>query len=305
MTDPTSAGAGPYDGVAVAFLTRHGKQGQVRGPLERALGCRIVHTDAHDTDLLGAFTGEVAREGTALDAARRKATIAMDLLGLEVGLGSEGTFGADPVGGLLPWDHEILVWVDRARGLEVVGAAQGPAMHGQLEVRDAAALASAAARLGFPAHALVLRAVGFATTDAAVDAAEDTADAQLHKGVATPAALRRAFESCLAASPSGVVRLGTDLRAHLNPTRQRLIAAAAEDLAQRLRAACPACAAPGYGREGVERGLPCRDCGTPTRQPVAEILRCTACDHREHRPVAAAPGVGLAADPAGCDSCNP
>ena len=42
-----------------------------------------------------------------------------------------------------------------------------------------------------------------------------------------------------------------------------------------------------------------------TREAVAEILRCTACDHREHRPVAAAPGVGLAADPAGCDSCNP
>lgn len=137
------------------------------------------------------------------------------------------------------------------------------------------------------------------------DVVRHAATAQVHKGVATPADLRRTFEACRAASPSGVVRLETDLRAHLNPTRQRLIAAAAEDLAQRLRAVCPACAAPGYGREDVERGLPCRDCGAPTRQPIAEIFRCTACDHREHRPVAAASGVGLAADPAGCDSCNP
>ncbi|MFN5010601.1 MAG: hypothetical protein ACK5F5_05170 [Gammaproteobacteria bacterium] len=68
MTDPISAGVGPYDGVAVGFLTRHGKQGQIRGPLERTLGCRIVHTDAYDTDLLGAFTGEVARAGVGLAA---------------------------------------------------------------------------------------------------------------------------------------------------------------------------------------------------------------------------------------------
>lgn len=301
MTDPTSAGAGPYDGVAVGFLTRHGKQEQIREPLERALGCRIVHTDAYDTDLLGSFTGEVARAGTALEAARRKAQLAMDLLGLDVGLGSEGMFGADPVGGLLPWNHEILVWVDRVRRVEVVGSVQGPAMHGRLEVRDAEALEPAAARLGFPVHALVLRAAG----DVVGDVVGDAATAQVHKGVATTADLRRAFEVCRVASPSGLVRLETDLRAHLNPTRQRSIAAAAADLAQRLRCRCPACAVPGYGREGVERGLPCRDCGAPTRQPIAEIFRCTACDHREHRPVAAALGVGLAADPAGCDSCNP
>ncbi len=68
MTDRTSPGAGPYHGVAIGFLTRHGKQEQVRGPLERALGCRIVHTDAYDTDLLGSFTKEVARAGVGLAA---------------------------------------------------------------------------------------------------------------------------------------------------------------------------------------------------------------------------------------------
>lgn len=295
MTDPTSTGAGPYDGVAVAFLTRHGKQHQVRDPLERALGCRIIHTDGYDTDLLGSFTGEVARPGTALEAARRKATIALDLLGLEVGLGSEGSFGADPVGGMLPWNHEILVWVDRARGLEVVGVAQGPAMHGQLAVRDAAALEAAAARLGFPAHALVLRP--------ATDAAAETADALVHKGVATVAGLRRAFDVCRAASPSGVVRLDTDLRAHFNPTRRRTIVAAAEDLVQRLRSCCPVCAAPGFGRERPEPGLPCRDCGAATRQPVAEILACVSCGHRARRPLHS--GASPTADPAVCDRCNP
>jgi len=290
-----SAPSTPYDGVPVAFLTRHGKQGQVRGPLERALGCRILHTDAFDTDLLGSFTGEVAREGTALDAARRKAQLAMDLLGIEVGLGSEGSFGADPVGGLLPWDHEILVWVDRARGLEVVGSAQGPVMHGRIEVRAAAALESTAAQLGFPSHALVLRPVGAIPGGAAT----------LHKGIADPAALRRAFDLCLASAPDAAVALETDLRAHHNPTRQALITAAAVDLAQRLCVPCPVCAAPGYGHAGVERGLPCRDCGAPTRAPVADLLACPGCGHRERRPRTATVHTALAADPAGCDSCNP
>jgi hypothetical protein len=297
VTDPTSAGAGPYDGVAVGFLTRHGKQEQIREPLERALGCRIVHTDAYDTDLLGSFTGEVARAGTALEAARRKAQLAMDLLGLDVGLGSEGMFGADPVGGLLPWNHEILVWVDRVRRVEVVGSVQGPAMHGRLEVRDAEALEPAAARLGFPVHALVLRAAG--------DVVGDDATAQVHKGVATTADLRRAFEVCRVASPSRLVRIETDLRAHLNPTRQRAIAAAAADLAQRLRCRCPACAAPGFGRERLEPGRICRGCGAPTRSPIAEILACVSCGHRARRSLDAEPGTSPTADPAVCDRCNP
>lgn len=285
----------PYGGVEVAFLTRHGKQHPVRGPLERALGCRIAHTDAYDTDLLGTFTGEVARAGSALDAARRKAVIGMELLGLGVGIGSEGTFGADPVGGLLPWDLELLVWVDRERGIEVVGTAQGPAMHGRIEVRDPAALDAAARRFGAPSHGLVLRPVGAAV-----------ATGMLHKGLGGEApedraALRAAFGACLAASPVAAVAVETDLRAHFNPTRRRIIEAAAADLARRLAARCPACEGPGYGRERAEPGLSCAACGAPTRAPSAEILACPGCGHRERRPLDAAKG----ADPATCDLCNP
>lgn len=292
MTGRPTDDARPYEGVAVAFLTRHGKQHLLRPTLEDALRCRIVHTDAYDTDLLGSFTGEVARAGGALEAARRKASLGMDLLGLDVGLGSEGSFGADPVGGMLPWDHEILVWVDRARGLEVTGMAQGPAMHGRLELHDAAALDEATAALGFPSHALVLRTSGAASPSDAVP---------MYKGLVDRGALRRAFDDCRAASHDGGVVLETDLRAHCNPTRQRLIAAAARDLVHRLRSICPACASPGFGRGRSEPGLPCADCGAPTRQPIAEWSACLRCGHQARRALDA----GRRADPARCDRCNP
>ena len=90
----------------VAFLTQHGTQNLVRDPLESALGCTLIHTDAYDTDQLGTYTREIARPGSQLDAARRKAQIGMALTGAPVGIASEGAFGSDPYGAYMPWNTE-------------------------------------------------------------------------------------------------------------------------------------------------------------------------------------------------------
>ena len=70
----------------VAFLTQHGKQDLVKTPLESALGCELVHTDAFDTDQLGTYTRDIARPGSQLDAARSKAQIGMRLTGAPLSL---------------------------------------------------------------------------------------------------------------------------------------------------------------------------------------------------------------------------
>ena len=116
-----------YHNQGVAFLTQHGKESLVRDALEEQLGCRLIHTDAYDTDQLGTFTGDIQRQGSQLDAARQKAKIGMSLTQLRIGLASEGAFGADPFGGLMPWNTELLLWVDEERQLEIKGVAQGPA----------------------------------------------------------------------------------------------------------------------------------------------------------------------------------
>ncbi|CAK6699532.1 hypothetical protein VB716_13585 [Synechococcus sp. CCY9201] len=49
-----------------------------------------------DTDQLGSFDGRRPRPGGAEDACRRKAQLGMDILGLPLGLASEGSFSSHP-----------------------------------------------------------------------------------------------------------------------------------------------------------------------------------------------------------------
>ena len=277
-----------YSGPRIALLTRHGKEGAIAPVLEPALGCRIELVEDYDTDRLGTFTRDIPREGTQLEAARKKARIGMALSGLQHGLASEGSFGPDPCTGLLPWNVELLVYVDDLLGVEVVGMAQGKAVSGHRVADDWATVAAFARSAGFPGHQLVLRPEG-----------ED--DPRIRKGLADWPALEQAYAWAARQSASGRVWVEVDLRAHANPTRMATIGRAAEDLTTKLLCRCPACGAPGFGV--VERigGLPCGDCGLPTREMRAEVCGCVKCTHRETR----ARADRQHADPGRCDHCNP
>ena len=63
-----------------SLLTKHGKEKVIGEVLNAEVDCFVEHTDTYDTDLLGTFTQETARYGSQLDAARKKATIGMELL---------------------------------------------------------------------------------------------------------------------------------------------------------------------------------------------------------------------------------
>jgi hypothetical protein len=286
MPDPT--GSYSLSGRTLVLLTRHGKERVIAPMLESALGCRIDLVDGFDTDQLGTFTREIPRAGTQFEAARRKARIGMELSGSLVGLASEGSFGPDPGIGLLPWNVEYVILIDDARGLELVGRAQGPARQAHRTVADSAALMAFAEEAGFPDHHLVLRP-------------DSENDPRIVKGIRDFDSLERFFFRALEQSAMRRVFVETDLRAHCNPTRMQMIARATEDLLARLGSVCPACAAPGFWL--VERipGLPCADCGAPTREARAEVFGCTQCAYRETRPMES----GQYADPAVCDWCNP
>lgn len=288
MSDAPSTPARPYAGQTVAFLTQHGKERLVGPVLEAALGCRVERVSGVDTDTLGTFTREVPRAGTQLDAARRKAQLGLERSGGTLALGSEGAFGPDPVSGLLPWNVEVLLFLDAARGLEVVGVAQGPASQAHQLVHTWAEGEAFARRVGFPEHQLVVRPLH----------AEHPA---LRKDLATWGALEAAFVTAHDAG-GGPVFLEVDGRAHANATRREVIRAAAEDLAARLRSACPACGSPGFWVHERASGLPCAECGTPTRETLAEVFACPACPHRETRPRS---DGRREAEPGRCDVCNP
>jgi hypothetical protein len=305
-----------YRGARIALLTQHGKE-RVLAPLfASGLGAQLVVAEGFDTDTLGTFTREVDRAGTQLEAARRKAEIAIELSGADIGLGSEGAFVPGPFG-LGSWNIEALVLVDRVRGIEIIGRAGAAGRHLHGSVATLAELVAFAARAGFPEHGLVLRP-------------NDERDPRVGKGINTQAALEKAFETAFEKAfetafekafeqaheqgheqgheqavrhaTGGVVFVESELRAHLNPTRMASIGEAGRDLVARMKCACPACGLPGFGAVGQVPGLPCRDCGAPTRQPVAEEFGCVRCEHREERPLRDA---AESADPSVCDYCNP
>ena len=277
-----------YAESPVALLTQHGKEGVIASVLDTALGCRVERVTGYDTDLFGTFTREIPRAGMQLEAARKKARVGMELSGLSLGLASEGSFGPDPMVGMFPWNVELLIFLDDERGLEIVGVAQGKANVSHLLTADWAVAVAFAKRAQFPAHHLVVRP-------------ESEDDPRIRKGIAAWAELEAVFAWALAESGNGRVFVETDVRAHANPTRMDNIRLAAEDLVKKLRSLCPACSTPGFWIVERVDGLPCVDCGAPTREPRAEVHGCLKCAHRLTRERT----DRQYADPGRCDYCNP
>lgn len=278
--------ASPYLGRTIVLLTQHGKEQVIAPMLSQGLGARLRVVSEVDTDTLGTFTRDVPRAGTQLDAARRKATLALER-GAELGLGSEGSVVPGPLG-FGTWDLEIVLFVDPALGIEVVGRACEPGLHVHGTVTSILELRDLAERAGFPEHGLVLR-----------PDRED--DPRIQKGLRAWDALEEAFAQARSVSRSGAVFVENDLRAHHHPTRMQIIERATQDLVRRLSSMCPACRTPGFGVVAKRRGLPCEACGAPTDEPRADELACVKCDHREER-ILEGPA---SADPGRCSFCNP
>lgn len=272
-----------YEGERIAFLTRHDKERAIGPIFADRLGAAVEGVRSFDTDSLGTFTGEIPRAGTQVEAARKKARLAIELSGARVGLGSEGSFAPGPLGFGVR-DLEILVLIDDRRGIEVSAAVDEPGLLWQQTVATREELAAAARSAGFPTHGLILRG---------------DPRSKAIKGLRTWPELEAAFAETL--RTHGRAFLENDLRAHLHPSRMAAIARAGEALAERILSTCPACGTPGFGVVGVELGLPCEDCGEPTSVPVADELRCVKCPERAKR----RRGGKEFADAARCDRCNP
>jgi hypothetical protein len=149
-----------YRQQRIALLTQHGKETVIAPVLAERMGCRVEKVEGFDTDLLGTFTRDIAREGSQLDAARKKARIGMELSGLSIGLASEGSFGTDPLTGMLPWNRELLIWIDDRLGIEVVANSAGKTNFSHHVVESWEEAEDFARSAGFPEHHLVVRPEG-------------------------------------------------------------------------------------------------------------------------------------------------
>jgi hypothetical protein len=282
---PRPADVSPYCGRLIAVGTRHGKQHQFAPAFRDVLRAELLTPPDLDTDRFGTFTGDVARRGGPVEAARGKARLAMDLTGLRFGLASEASYG--PLAGSGFSGHEeILLFCDDDAGIEVLEGHRSPGVPGGSHEVTVGGDIPPALLDALPDQALIVRG--------------RSGGQEITKGITDAAALRRAVEDAARRSPDGTAVVEPDLRAHHNPSRRVVLARLAERMARRLATRCPVCSAPGFGRVGTEPGLPCRLCDDPTPLPSNEIHACSGCAHQVRMPVADG-----AADPAHCPACNP
>lgn len=277
-----------YRDAVIVFTTLHGKHRQVAPAFAETLRAQVIATATVDTDQFGTFTGDIARALAPVEAARAKARLGMEALGLPYGLASEASYGPLPGIGI-SGHEEILLFLNDTRGLEIIEGNRTLTIPGtRCHVRDAAELEPALARWGFPGQGLIVRpAAGGSPSD-------------ITKGIISKGQLHTAVQNAARRSYDGRALVEPDLRAHHNPTRRAVLTQLGHNMAQRLNTGCPSCTSPGYGRTGTQPGLPCSVCRTPTELTCADTYTCTACSHSDVRPRAE-----TAADPRWCPACNP
>jgi hypothetical protein len=287
----SSAAPSRYQRRLAALATKHAKERALSWPLRRGLGLSLCVPPEIDTDTLGTFTGEIPRPGTPAEVVRRKARAGMDAAKLPIGIASEGSFGPHPMVPFLPADFEVLVFVDDEQGFsvsqEVVTTETNYAQQRCTNPDEALIFAK---RVRFPSHALIVRPVG------------NPEPALILKGISDAEALGRLVQEAIDQSPDHAASVETDMRAHANPSRMRIIRHLAARLARRLRSLCPKCDCPGFGKIGAEPGLACEECGAPTGLTLREIYGCPRCQEQRLHTRA----DGRTAAPAQlCPECNP
>ncbi len=276
--------------VAV-LATMHQKERVMAPILERELGVKIIVPADFDTDKFGTFTREVKRLGTQIEAVRLKATKALEIAGETLAFASEGTFGPHPGMPYLAANREIVILLDVANHLEVIGE------HLSVETNYSHQLVSSieeakvfADTVGFPAHALVV--IG--------DAA--TGNGEIVKGIVTEKQLFDAVSAAINKSSSGKIHVETDMRAMYNPTRMKNIENATLDLVKKFHQFCPKCGWPGFEVAERKIGLLCGLCHFPTQLVRSQIYQCQNCSYTKEELF---PNGRETADPSQCQYCNP
>jgi hypothetical protein len=277
-----------FEGRSIVIATKHKKQNAMAALLEKELGVTCIVPENLDTDLLGTFSGEIERELSPIDAAKKKCMLAMELTNTDLAIASEGSFGAHPLLYFLPADDEVLVFIDQKNGLEIaVREISTKTNFNAKEVSSEEDLLAFAQSAQFPGHALILKDKKDGFTSIA-------------KGIVNTKDLLETFAKFKQSNET--VYVETDMRAHLNPSRMQVIEETTEKLIKKIKTACPSCNTPGFGIKNSIPGLPCENCKTPSKSTLYHVYACQKCNHTYE---AYFPNGKQQEDPTYCDRCNP
>lgn len=270
------------------IATMHSKEEAIGPSFETLLGCKLIQAKIN-TDMLGTFTGEVERKLSPLNCVKEKCYQGIKAERGHLGIASEGSFGAHPLIPFVHADHELLFFADTNLGFELTLSkiSLETNFSGNF-IQTKEELLLFAEKALFPSHALIIRS------------SRKSGVAPIYKGIQNREELIFIFEESLEDSTDRKVWVETDMRAHMNPTRMKVIQDLAYEMALRLATSCPACNLPGWGIVKKLSGLECSICGCPTQLTLAEVYGCTKCDYQETVPL-----NKELADPKSCQFCNP
>ena len=239
-----------YCDLTVYFGTKHEKNRAVAPILgELGIKCEVITID---TDLFGTFSGEIERVGSVRETLRKKIEqVYIANPDARLALASEGSFGPHPFIGFIQSDHEALLFVDRALGIEIYAEEISTETNlSEIEFGPRDNLQGFLDQVQFPSHAVIVKPMG--------------SEKVVFKGLQNFHIVGQAIIDGFMASPSAKVLLSTDMRACFNPSRMLVIEKAGKRLLEKLNSFCPSCRIPGFAISRGVPGLPCEGCGEPS-----------------------------------------
>ena len=277
-----------YANQICSFATIHEKEKAISPFFESLLGCKVVQAKIN-TDLLGTFSGEIERELSPSQCVKEKCYRGMDKEKTTLGIASEGSFGPYPFLPLAYANHEILFFIDKVLGFELmISKVFLETNFSGKWISNREELLAFGKKVLFPSHGLILCPNN------------KNKKGLLYKGIQNLESLDTAFANCLKESPDKKVWVETDMRAHMNPTRMKAIGQLGQEMAVRLATPCPSCETPGWGISSKIKGLECIECGSPTELILKELYSCSRCEYK----MEVNPNTGYA-NPQYCQFCNP
>lgn len=279
-----------YAQEKIVLTTRHQKEKIIAPIFQNSHDAHIVLCDAN-TDLLGTFSGEIERVGSAIDCVKKKCLWGMELTDLPYGLASEGSFGPHPTIPFVAGNQEIICFHDKKRDFFLIETYCTTETNYQtISTNNWDSACKFLDDILFPEHGVIVKP----------NMLKDKS--MIFKGIKNMNDLKKYFDLCQSSSSDNQVRIDTDMRAHMNPLRQKAIQAVTKKIAERLHQYCPQCLTPGWGKTDIEKGLPCIYCYFETELAKKEIWSCAKCDYKEYLP--RVDGIQFATQ-AQCSFCNP
>ena len=275
-----------FDGKKVVIATMHKKERVISRLLKEAFGVESFVPADFDTDTFGTFTRDIKRDGDQLEAARKKAKAALEKTGADIAIASEGSFSPHPTFPFVSSNLELLLLIDKESGVEVRGHARSSETnHAHKKVSSVEEILAFAKEAGFPDHGIILRS--------------SETSKKIYKEINSWEELENTSKKLLSSFFTKSIFVETDMRAHRNPTRMKVIEDATLDLIKNIKSLCPTCGTIGYCKTKFLKGLPCSSCGLETEVPGTFLYECQKCHKSEERK------EGDFASPSECSFCNP